>query len=537
MQALDPLWTEPVKLTFRTTDPLGLARISDWATEDLVPGITTVTTVARNYSFYCWIIGDLIRNACTADRATFAREFVKRESALVLSSLLHRQGHLRDATPLGTERGRRFLGAVQKGRVRVDFSPSESNLEGFYGLYYRNAMRTLGLTIRGRSAEQLTELGNSLYSAFEAVVKGTQYYAHRSSNLQRIVDLENLAERCCICRLRSSTDERALLTAAMFAKNLPQLRLKESRRTSLLMVLSMIEICGKNGANLDDESFRGLIFYSQFASKGSVRNYDHGLFRDTWSRWRLYQLHEFFGFAAESLLAIFVRCLKQKEMTLDEFLARHNSVEKLHRELETHSRCTTWHELLENVLQNFGFSSISKENSRRFALACNLKAPLNEMVLRNRLLSSAEKNQFSDVVAQGLAIIALCCLHAFAEIDNMSDAAIWFKSRALQEFGVFSFVATTRHHWNTGLENFVREIFLGIINQHDLIALDKRLSGHDTFRFEHRGKAFAFKRDVEAGFRNSRHYSMASILSDLGLVKEHNGVLLLTSLGRRMLGC
>jgi hypothetical protein len=76
---------------------------------------------------------------------------------------------------------------------------------------------------------------------------------------------------------------------------------------------------------------------------------------------------------------------------------------------------------------------------------------------------------------------------------------------------------------------------LEIINQHDVVALDKRLSGHDTFRFERRGNAFTFKRDVEAGFRNSRHYSVVSILSDLGLVKEHNGVLLLTSLGRRLL--
>jgi len=51
---MDPMWTREVQLSQRKLDPLGLSRVSQWLTEELLPGITTVTSVARNYSFYTW---------------------------------------------------------------------------------------------------------------------------------------------------------------------------------------------------------------------------------------------------------------------------------------------------------------------------------------------------------------------------------------------------------------------------------------------------------------------------------------------------
>ena len=47
-----PMWTREVKLSHRRLDPLGLSRVSQWTTDQLLPGITSVTNVARNYSFF-----------------------------------------------------------------------------------------------------------------------------------------------------------------------------------------------------------------------------------------------------------------------------------------------------------------------------------------------------------------------------------------------------------------------------------------------------------------------------------------------------
>jgi len=536
MQSLDPLWTEPVKLRRRTVDPLGLARVSDWATEELVPGITTVTTVARNYSFYSWMIRDLGLSGHTTNRLHFAKEFVKRESSLVLASMLHEKGHQEGRSPLGKERGQRFLDNAKGGKVRVDFSPSESNPLGFYGLYYRNAMRKLGLTRRGQVTDQLTPLGNTLASAFEANVKAISYYARRNAESQTLTDLKRLAERCCICRLESSSGERDLLTDILFAKNLPGLTLEQSRRESLLMVLSIIEACSEHEVNLDDDVFRDVVFFSQFRKGSEVIDYNHARFEDVWKRWRVYQLHEFFGYATECLLTIFVRSVKQRDMTFDEFMATQNSLgDKILGELTLSNRPRTWKELLEEILRKCGLDGLSRDNCVSFNSKRDLRSHVNERTLTTRVSNSLDEGHLSDAAAQGAAIIALTCVRGLAEIDSLSGVNTWFLSRAVRDFSIFSFLALVRRKWALEVSNFVREIFMQIIQQHDIIAYEKMQYGNDTFRFVPKGSKYSFKLDVEPNFRSSRIYTMMSLLGDLGLIRERRGVLTLTQRGQRIL--
>ena len=53
---LIPKWTKKGKLKDGGRDPLGLSVISERITSDIVPGLITMTRIARNYIFYCWAI-------------------------------------------------------------------------------------------------------------------------------------------------------------------------------------------------------------------------------------------------------------------------------------------------------------------------------------------------------------------------------------------------------------------------------------------------------------------------------------------------
>lgn len=93
--------TNPEKML----DPLGLARVSERITSDLLPGITTTTTVVRNYSFYCWAIYDSLKRGNVRNRSQFASEIARRENAFVLGCLLHHEKDEKFETPLGVDKG------------------------------------------------------------------------------------------------------------------------------------------------------------------------------------------------------------------------------------------------------------------------------------------------------------------------------------------------------------------------------------------------------------------------------------------------
>ena len=145
---MEPMWTREVKLYHRRLDPLGLSRVSQWATDQLLPGITSVTDVARNYSFYCWAINNLLKENKVLERNQFASQITKRESAYVISSIFHEQSKAVKQSPHGYDKAIRFINKSENDKMQVDFDVSDSNSEGFYGLYYATPMSRLGLTLR-----------------------------------------------------------------------------------------------------------------------------------------------------------------------------------------------------------------------------------------------------------------------------------------------------------------------------------------------------------------------------------------------------
>mgnify|MGYP000415597392 CR=1 FL=1 len=519
---MDPLWTRQVKLTQRMMDPLGLARVSERITSDLLPGITTTTTVARNYSLYCWAIYDSLKRVNIQSRSQFADEMVKRENAFVLGSLLHHEKDREFKSPIGVDVGRQVLENSNKV-VRMDFRVSKSNPEGFYGLYYKGPLNTLGLTRRGRTFDFLTKRGKELALSFEKNIKQTEYY--KKYITRKVIPINVLREygkKACICMLKRRTRERELLRKIFLGKNLPPAVLEYSRRDTLLMVLEMIRQCDEKNVFFDDWVFRNIIFYSQFSDGRKIYRFDFSKFKDIKQRWRFFQFHEYFAYALETILHAFIKELKLREegLTKNEFLKVVSDYKKIVEEkLSTRVKDKRMIDIINDTLMLYGCEKFGKNSSLIFDQRCTLSSKLNEENLRIEIEYLINENGNSPKLI-GLSIVLLILLFIrFYHFYNSSDRAyVWFHDISAGELSLKALTDDIKHRLNDfTLEDFLRHILDLVIFYHNTVAYNKLVYGNDTFRFKEISGRYFFVRDFEPTWRNTRINGVLGILEDLGL--------------------
>lgn len=538
---MDPMWTREVKLSQRKLDPLGLSRVSQWLTEELLPGITTVTSVARNYSFYCWGISNLLNLNKITHRSHFAQEITKREAAFVIGCILHEANKINKLNPHGYEKATRFIKKDSNGKIQVAFNVSESNPEGFYGLYYRTAMFKLGLTIRSRLFDDLTPLGRQLAAAFESNIKGTEYFKHhiKDDDVNKEV-LAEYGEKACICRLAAPSEERELLKSIMFNDNLPFLSLERSRKDTLLLVLSLVAQSSDFGIEFTEDTFRDAIFFGQATDGKFIFDFNFRNFEEITARWHLFQLHEYFTFAMESLLYALLNELKKKDegMSFDEFLSLVDNGASVSEALKI-STTGPIKEIIDLLLKDLQLSELKSDTSRQFDRVCNLKKETSEKKLFIKLQNAIKDNNLEKIVGNAIAILILNYIRAYHLLEDVDSITLWFTNKALQELSPIFFAQNIRSKtliWK--LSDLIHYCFKIVREQHNLIALDKLLYGNDTYRFEERGNRLKFKMDIYPNYpsqRSSKINSVLSILEQLGLIENQGNIKRLTHDGSKIL--
>lgn len=519
---MDPTWTKEIKFKRRAEDPLGLARVSGWITSELLPGITTTTVVARNYSFYCWSIYDLLQKAKIRNRSDFADELTKRESAFVVASLLHHQKEEGVKTPHGYNVGSRILENSHR-TVRMNFRVSRSNPEGFYGLYYRGSLNALGLTSRRRGFDELTRLGREVALAYEDNIKKTKYYLNYiTKNIIPKNVLREYGEKACICALKRKTRERELLRKIFFSENPSALNLESSRKDTLLMVLVMIRKCDEKNVFFEDHVFRNIIFYSQFSDGNKIYGFDQSHFIDIWTRWRFFQFHEYFSFALEAILSSFVKELKAEEkgLTLDDFLENVGQFNKtIDEKISTESREQVIN-VITSILLLFGCKEFGKESCSSFDQKCNLSSRINEETIASEIDDLIERDgETSQIVGLSILLLLFLLIRYFHYHNSFDEKFVWYRSKAIEELSLVSFVDEMKQKLDVlSIHEFLEHIINLVILQHNLIAWDKLHYGNDTFRFrEPTPGRYHFARDFEPTWRNTKIGGMLAILEDLGL--------------------
>ena len=550
MSILNPVWIKPASITKKTQDPLGLDRVSNRLTSDMLTGITVLTTRARYYSFYVWVIKNIndVENIVRFDQ--FENAFFDRERAYAMACIAHEQS---GSNPNGDHSS--ILGS-QKGGPKWQESGKKVSMYGFrhlgnrlggYGYYYQASIGNLGLTEQEQTKDVLTPLGRKLAEAFEKTVSQTEYY--RKFIGKDIIPksvLNEYGSKCCLCLLceREATD-RAILRDIILGMNKESQgnRYYQNRQNTLSLILYNIYILSQQSALLDGQRFLDIAYFRQFISKGSVRDYVFPRQLDeTLERWKMFRSHDYFSYACESLLNAFLESLDIHRITglsFSGFLDLIDDVE-LAKEMSSILRAKFRVKSSKDVLVNDVLSKIhslvtdhkphkfNSDISREFDSSCNLGSRINEQVLVTKLQNHFESEDFNLSKSTVWALLVLLLLHArFYWRSKAKDMSWrWLILRSESDLSPSNLVFQLEKKLlnpNYTLFDFISWIYrdhiltqaINIYNQ----KVGSSLYSRPISWFHQDGKMYRIDRLYSARFRNSRFNSCLTILNDLGLCR------------------
>ncbi len=571
MSILDPVWTKPASVTKKTLDPLGLDRVSNRLTSDMLTGITALTPRARYYSFYVWNVKNV--NECEDINRydDFRNAFFDRGRAYSLACVGHENS---GKNPIGDHSN--ILGSVKSG-PRWRTSGSKVNVHGFrhlgnrlggYGYYYQASIGFLGLAKKEQMKDVLTSLGKKLADAFEKAISTTDYYKRfiGKGAIPKSVLIE-YGSRCCLCSLcEKNAPERALLTEIMFGMNKEgeHSKLHENRRNTLSIILCGIHVSSKHQKELNEDTFLDTAYFRQFETPKTVENLSFSSqLGYTVERWKMFRNHDFFAYSCESLFSAFLLTLDIHRATGLSFPSFINLVDSpkmlqqlssvLHEKVNAKSLKEV---LLRQILLKLCFTMTGKKfskfdlnTSRDFDSLCTLSSKMNENSLSDNLKSHFDSEVFDLHKVIVLASLMLLTIYArfYWRLKTKNRSWTWLINRTESDLSPTRLVFQLEQKLSNPdytLFDFVSWIFKDYVLTQAVSVYNQKVGSSLYSRpiswFHQDGKTYRIDRiPMKPRFRNSRFYSCVNILSDLGLcdfVDDHyrltaDGMHLLEKLG------
>lgn len=309
-----PLWTERVLTPKGGQDHLGVGSVvTDRILPALSPGINVLTPHPRYWAFYAFIVDEYWRSKPgSVSRKGLLRYLSRHESIFSIAGhLCDNSEHRASQFPVGSRRVGPLVAEAPKS-YRADF-PYVKSLGGGYRLYYATVMQTTGVVqladpSLSLPADAVTpDAGLALADAFRTAVSGTKYYKrYFDADVIPADVVREYAEAACLCRLRESAPDRALVADAfLHGGAAPD---AAARRLTLQMMLEIAHQTRK--VAIRDEDFRRLVLYGTTWDENDanviatfhVPSHLTSVVR----RWRLSQLREMFNFALNGMWALLV---------------------------------------------------------------------------------------------------------------------------------------------------------------------------------------------------------------------------------------
>lgn len=314
---IGPVWSKRARLEGQL-DPLGLDRASDRLTSELIPGVTVNVNLARYFSFFPW----LFSNLRASDEDGQYQEIIRAEKAYVLGASLAHNGA---ACATGIA-GRDLIGDSWnvKQSCNLDRLKWFAN-GGVYVSLYKGPLIRLGLIQSGpNQTVAVTKLGRPLAEAFARTVSGTALAARGfgRATVNR-EDLEAFGQKACPCSLSTSRPERNALRDLFFETPTPPGRMLAD---TLGLILSAIEQCEPFTNKTLETQYRMALYYRQLydnADQPQPFRVAPSL-EGVWAGWRMFQAHDYFSFALETLLTVWLEALDaapNQRLTVNDFLA------------------------------------------------------------------------------------------------------------------------------------------------------------------------------------------------------------------------
>lgn len=537
---LKPKWTKKGKLKEGGRDPLGLSVISGRITSDLVPGIITMTRIARNYIFYCWAIKLALKKKFET-LSEFKQNLAKLEAAWVIGGLLDDNETKRKGKGAnGKQRASRRINISSKEEIDINFSVFKMKGGGFYQ-YYRSSMAQLGLIINTKYLPLLMPNGELLAKIYESNINSTIYFNKYLDNdkIPRPFLLE-YGQKSHFVYLKNTKNERKKLIDIFFNGNNNTSENPYSRRDTLILLLDLVRIFEINNLSLTNEDFRNLIFYKKTEKIEKYKPKTDNLVKIL-SYWRFLVFHDYLTISLEHILVCFIEATKRDSGTsIQEFFNENHNILDILSDYCGFDLSTK--DVLNIIKQILHFCGVKKdfspESSELFDKRVNIDSNLSEYTISKKISESLSKKEYSEVIAFSCLLLLIIIIRFRHNIEKFDDNTIWMRDLCDSDhLNLFSIYNQIQINFGTlSFLDFFRFILDKIILQHDIIAREKELSyGLNTLRFDRIGESFHFKRYFKYSQRNAKFRALISILEDLGLIIITDEEFQLTAEGRNIL--
>lgn len=551
---LTPLWTKQVKIIQKARNPLGLSRLSQYITSELLPGITTQTVRARNYIFYCWAIKQL-KNYDIKTFKEFNKNITRLETAYVIGSLLDIYDNFVNAKgPIGKIKGARIIKNIPESNLINVNSSLLENRGGGYAQYYRNPIFLLNLTNYREGKLQLSVDGAKLADYYEKNIKHTKYFSQNltSLDIHKSV-LKEYGKIANFLRLKEFHNERDKLCKLLLERNkndtkieLPSSIIQYSRKYTFLLILELYDLFTQKHLNFTDDDFRNIVYYNMTQKQNNYISFKtkikeiHGLM----IQWKYFQLQDYLTFSLENILIAFIEGLKiqgEKGMSFEVFF---DTYKNFYKYMDEYLKIDSTNKSLQGIIQDlFKINGIddaySDDSLMKFDKIVTIKSKFSEFNIKKEFRQILNEKDIKINLAYSVLLLLITYLR-FRNFQNSKyQSTKWIFKNNSNDY--LSFITLEREIENNLLSKSVLEFFrfllYVVINQHNQIATIKLKSRNNTFRFHYREdfKKFYFRRRYSSERTSDKFNTIKEIYDDLGIIKKKEDKYEITEYGKKIL--
>jgi len=544
-----PQWIESI-LEVTGLDPLGVQAISIRIYGYLLPGISNVTNRLRYYSFLCWVLYNYTKKGGSNNLDDWRMYIRKAEFLFSLISDVHHINEQGSSSTVGSDTSTPLIKKYDLDVIdltkytQYEDSPDRyfQNKGGGFAQYYKGPMENLKLVIKGgplrvQLAENVKTTGERRFGVKAALVFSKNRYIelfHNCITKGKVTrnELSSMAESLCACQIINNTEEYDLLVNLLFDADKEYGRSGSRRRKTFYLILKFLKDTKSHGLSI--EEYRNICMYRHYHNGQSLNISHH--YDDVLSIWHIYQMHEYFCYALQSLLYVFERMIDEYQGSFDDIA-----------------------ELIKGEIQRGMSASLPSDlksfSDVRFDAGTKLDAFINSIAFSNKSDSDWYSNTISEyylkheidkfIEAKNLTAIFCLAYILLVKIHLKTNVSKDFYNYGENlNFRIYSsniitlnkMIETTNDLWA-----FIRQVLREcVVDRHTIVALRKfRYEKKSTLRYSIEKNVYVrtnkLKYDVPV-FTNPRLQQAFRFLEDLGMAeKMDNKKYIITSAGKQFL--
>lgn len=552
-QLLEPTWNKPIKEHDRALDPLGMNRVNDRMVGELVQGFTLLTSRARYYSFYVWVIEQIRKKKLAKNFTEFKNVFYDFERLYMMACVSHEEKESEDNHKdiNGSSTGRNIWKDTPD-KIPLNFTYFGHRLGG-YGQYYQGSIVNLGLVEQGEDDEfeKPSTLGNLIIKDFDVLARESKFLSYYNKPNISKNELSKIGEKICLCKIkRQSNSEKKIIIDLLFGLIGEKNKYSTSRQESLGLILSVINQIQESKV-ISSQDFLDAVYFEQI--KNDTKNKSITIpnsLSEISKKWKIVKAHDNFAFASESALQIFLQYLDQDSLhgkNIDDFYQNHlqdidseiRNILKIDEKFEKKSI----QDIINIVLKENGIDTNLEliKQSKKYDQSIKISSKINEHILIENLeqLIDSDNPNISKTIANSILLVLFTGFRFSYLINSDENSIKWLKRLEKNDVGVLTFTkfVLDQLSQNIILSDFVRNFTQKfVILQAESIFKDKiRSSANPKCWFHKEGGNYVKDRDYWAKHRNIRFPSAISLLHDLDLLHQTDDSLKCTSQSQNIL--